>query len=90
MGISFRTRTEKPPFPFSDSKIRIGGKQRLENTNTSYELRIGKTTFIVCVKQAETAKKPLETALFDLCKREVLGGISTAPKLNLENLAKTS
>jgi len=80
----------KLPFPFSDSKIKIGGKRLLENTNTSYELRLGKTTFIVCVKQAETAKKPLEKALFDLCKREVLGGTSTAQKFNLDNLAKTS
>jgi hypothetical protein len=80
----------KPPFPFSDSKIMIGGKRLLENTNTSYELRLGKTTFIVCVKQAETAKKPLEKALFDICKQEILGGTSTAQKFNLENLAKTS
>lgn len=60
----------------------------MENTNTSYELRLGKTTFIVCVKQAETAKKPLEKALFDLCKREVLGGTTTAQKFNLDNLAE--
>ncbi|PDX72171.1 transposase [Faecalibacterium prausnitzii] len=68
----------------------IGGKRLLENTNTSYELRLGKTTFIVCVKQAETAKKPLEKAIFDICKQEILGGTSTAQKFNLENLAKTS
>ena len=62
----------------------------MENMNSSYQIRIGKTTFTVCVKQAETAKKPLETALFDICKREVLGGLSAPQKMNLENLAKTS
>lgn len=62
----------------------------MENTNTSYELRLGKTTFIVCVKQTETAKKTLEKALFDLCKQEVLGSFSTTQKFNLDNLAKTS
>lgn len=62
----------------------------MENANTSYELRLGKTTYIVCVKQAETAKKPLETAFFDLCKHEVLGGFTPAQKFNLDNLAKTS
>ena len=44
----------------------------MENTNSSYKLRIGNTTYIVCVKQAETAKKPLEKALSDLCRQEVL------------------
>lgn len=62
----------------------------MENTNTSYELRLGKTTYIVCVKQAETAKKPLEKALFDICKCEALGGTSAAQKFNLDNLAKSS
>lgn len=32
----------------------------MENTNTSYELRLGKTTYIVCVKQAEKAKNRLK------------------------------
>lgn len=62
----------------------------MEQSMNSFNLKLGKTTFIVCVKQAESAEKPLETVLFDLCKREVLGGVSTAPKCNLENLAKTS
>ena len=62
----------------------------MEQSMNRFNLRVGKTTFIVCVKQAEDARKPLETALFDLCKREVLGGISTAQNFNLENLAKTS
>ena len=62
----------------------------MENTNSGYELRIGNTTYIVCVKQAETAKKPLEKALSDLCRQEILSGISTAEKFNLENMRKTS
>ena len=32
----------------------------MENWNSSYSVQIGKTTFIVCVKQSETAKKPIE------------------------------
>ena len=31
----------------------------MENQNSSYSVQIGKTTFIVCVKQSETAKKPI-------------------------------
>ena len=44
-----------------------------ENT-LSYTTRIGKTTFIVNVKQSESAKKPLNTDKY----------------LNLENLQKSS
>ncbi len=77
-------------FSFQTVKFIFERKMRMENTNTSYELRLGKTTYIVCVKQAEKAKKPLEKTLFDLCKREVLDGTSTAQKFNLDNLAKTS
>ena len=40
----------------------------------SYSQRIGKTTFIVNVKQSESAKKPLNTVFQDICKHEVLGG----------------
>ena len=38
----------------------------------SYSQRIGKTTFIVNVKQSESAKKPLNTVFQDICKHEVL------------------
>lgn len=62
----------------------------MENTKSSYELRLGNTTYLICVKQAETAEKPLETALSDLCKQEVLGGISTAETFNLEKMRKSS
>ena len=37
----------------------------------SYSQRIGKTTFIVNVKQSESAKKPLNTVFQDICKHEV-------------------
>lgn len=32
----------------------------MENQNSSYSVQIGKTTFIVCVKQSETAKNRLK------------------------------
>ena len=37
----------------------------MENQNSSYSVQIGKTTFIVCVKQSETAKKPIEKMFKD-------------------------
>ena len=43
----------------------------MENQNSSYSVQIGKTTFIVCVKQSETAKKPIETMFKDMCRYEV-------------------
>ena len=51
----------------------------------SYSQRIGKTTFIVNVKQSESAKKPLNTVFQDICKHEVLGGFFTDKSFNLEN-----
>ena len=38
----------------------------MENQNSSYSVQIGKTTFIVCVKQSETAKKPIEKMFKDI------------------------
>ena len=38
----------------------------MENQNSSYSVQIGKTTFIVCVKQSETAKKPIEKMFKDM------------------------
>ena len=55
-----------------------------ENT-LSYTTRIGKTTFIVNVKQSESAKKPLNTVFQDIRKHEVLGGFFTDKSFNLEN-----
>ena len=56
----------------------------------SYSQRIGKTTFIVNVKQSESAKKPLNTVFKDICKHEVLGGFFTDKSFNLENPQKVS
>ncbi len=54
----------------------------------SYSQRIGKTTFIVNVKQSESAKKPLNTVFQDICKHEVLGDFFTDKSFNLENPQK--
>ena len=43
----------------------------MENQNSSYSLQIVKTTFIVCVKQSETAKKPIEKMFKDMCRHEI-------------------
>ena len=56
----------------------------------SYTTRIGKTTFIVNVKQSESAKKPLNTVFQELCRHEMLGDFSADKYLNLENLQKSS
>ena len=42
----------------------------------SYTTRIGKTTFIVNVKQSESAKKPLNTVFQEICRHEMLGDFS--------------
>ena len=60
-----------------------------ENT-LSYTTRIGKTTFIVNVKQSERAKKPLNTVFQEICRHEMLGDFSADNYLNLENLQKSS
>ncbi len=39
----------------------------------SYSQRNGKTTFIVNVKQSESAKKPLHTVFQDICKQRGFG-----------------
>ena len=55
-----------------------------------YTTRIGKTTFIVNVKQSESAKKPLNTVFQEICRHEMLGDFSADKYLNLENLQKSS
>ena len=60
-----------------------------ENT-LSYTTRIGKTTFIVNVKQSESANKPLNTVFQEICRHEMLGDFSADKYLNLENLQKSS
>ena len=62
----------------------------MENRNSSYSVQIGKTTFIVCVKQSETAKKPIETVFKDMCRNEVAGDVFSDNLLNLEKLQKSS
>ena len=47
-------------------------------------------TFIVNVKQSESAKKPLNTVFQDICKHEVLGDFFTDKSFNLENPQKVS
>ena len=49
----------------------------------SYATRIGNTTFIVNVKQSESAKKPLNTVFQEICRHEVLGDFSTDKSSNL-------
>ena len=56
----------------------------------SYSQRIGKTTFIVNVKQSESAKKDLDTVFQDICKHEALGDFFTDKSFNLENPQKVS
>lgn len=56
----------------------------------SYSIRIGKTNFIVNVKQSESAKKPLDTVFQEICKHEVLGDFSVDNSSNLEKLPKSS
>ena len=67
------------------------GRYELCKENTlSYTTRIGKTTFIVNVKQSESAKKPLNTVFQEICRHEMLGDFSADKYLNLENLQKSS
>lgn len=56
----------------------------------SYATRIGNTTFIVNVKQSESAKKPLDTVFQDICRHEVSGNFVLNNPLILENKKKSS
>ena len=62
----------------------------MENQNSSYSVQIGKTTFIVCVKQSETAKKPIEKMFKDMCRHEVTRDFLADNLMSLEKLPKTS
>ena len=66
------------PLPFTD-------EEETEPMTIIYQ-----TTFIVNVKQSESAKKPLNTVFQDICKHEVLGGFFTDKSFNLENPQKVS
>lgn len=67
-----------------------GENDYMKENALSYTTRIGKTTFIVNVKQSESAKKPLNTVFQEICKHEMLGDFSADKYLNLENLQKSS
>ena len=62
----------------------------MENQNSSYSVQIGKTTFIVCVKQSETAKKQIEKMFKDMCRHEVARDFLADNLMNLEKLPKSS
>ena len=69
---------------------RIALNVHMKENTLSYTTRIGKTTFIVNVKQSESAKKPLNTVFQEICRHEMLGVFSADKYLNLENLQKSS
>lgn len=62
----------------------------MKERNCSYSTRIGKTTFIVNVKQSKTAQKPLNTVFQEICKLEVLEDCSADKSSILENHKKSS
>ena len=62
----------------------------MKERNCSYSTRIGKTTFIVNVKQSETAQKPLNTVFQEICKHKVLEDCSADKSSILENHKKSS
>lgn len=70
--------------------IQKGGSSYMKEHNCSYSTRIGKTTFIVNVKQSETAQKPLNTVFQEICKHEVLEDCSADKSSILENHKKSS
>ena len=72
------------------SKLGKGGTNYMTEKDFSYSTRIGKTKFIVNVKQSESAKKPLDTVFQEICKHEVLSDFSTDKFSTLENLQKSS
>ena len=49
----------------------------MKNCNSDFVVRLGRTTFIVRIKQSQTAKKPLERIIKDVCRHEVLGDFRT-------------
>jgi hypothetical protein len=81
-----------PQLPVCQPNLKNDDKRRnrMENQNSSYSVQIGKTTFIVCVKQSETAKKPIEKMFKDMCRHEVTRDFLADNLMNLEKLPKTS
>ena len=81
-----------PQLPVCQPNLKNDDKRRnrMESQNSSYSVQIGKTTFIVCVKQSETAKKPIEKMFKDMCRHEVTRDFLADNLMNLEKLPKTS
>ena len=68
------------------------GKPRLGSVIRAFGVEFVKILFVdfLNVKQSESAKKPLNTVLQDICKHEVLGDFFTDKSFNLENPQKVS
>ena len=81
-------KEDEKSLSFGDN--RIAETDYMKENTLSYTTRIGKTTFIVNVKQSESAKKPLNTVFQEICRHEMLGDFSADKYLNLENLQKSS
>ena len=70
--------------------IAKAGRGDMKDKNLSYPIKIGNTTFIVCMKQSENVKKDLDTVFQDICKHEALGDFFTGKSFDLENSQKVS
>lgn len=62
----------------------------MKESDFSYLTRIGNTTFIVNVKQSESAKKPLNTVFKDICRYKALGDFFMTNSFILEKNKKSS
>ena len=49
----------------------------MENDCNSYKIRVGNTTFVVCIKQPESAKKSEKTVIKEIYKHEMLEHLLT-------------
>ena len=67
-----------------------GGTNYMKESDFSYLTRIGNTTFIVNVKQSESAKKPLNTVFKDISRYEALGDFFMTNSFILEKNKKSS
>ena len=59
-------------------------------TGGSFSVRIGKTRFIVRVLTAENNVKTLESALREVCARDILNEAKRSNLVHLEKMQKTS
>ncbi len=51
----------------------------MDHTSSHYTLKIGNTTFIVKIKQSDSASKPLDMVLKDICRHEIFDGSFIEP-----------